>query len=53
MNRVAAEVTKEVSMLFENRDLHAGTREEVAQHNTSGAAANNTAGSVGLVVCHN
>src|SRR5919198_1127950 len=39
MKRVAAEIAKEIPVLLEDDDHHAGTRHEPAQHHAGGTAA--------------
>ena len=43
MNRVAAKITKEVSVLLEDDDLDAGPRQQETQHDSGRAAAGNAA----------
>jgi hypothetical protein len=43
MNGVAAEVAQEVGMLLEHDDVHAGTREQEAEHHPAGPAADDAA----------
>jgi hypothetical protein len=40
---VAAEVAEEVGVFFEDRDRHAGTRQEQTQHHAGGTAASDRA----------
>src|SRR4030095_201321 len=48
MNRVAAEIAKEVGVLFQNDHLHAGAREQVTGHHSRRAATSNDAASRGI-----
>ena len=44
MDRVAAEVAKKVAMLLQHGDLHAGAREQKAEHPAGRSAANDATG---------
>ena len=39
MHGVAAEIAKEVIVLFQNGDSNAGTRQKISQHHARGATA--------------
>jgi len=39
MDRVAAKIAKEIPVLLEDDDRHAGTRQKPAQHHAGGTAA--------------
>src|SRR4051812_36230313 len=41
MYRIAAEVAKEIVVLFDHRHFHAVTSEQIAEHHARGTAANN------------
>ena len=43
MNRIAAEIAKEIRVFFEHDDVDAGAREQEAEHHARGAAAGNAA----------
>jgi hypothetical protein len=43
MDGIAAKITEKISMLLEDDDRHAGTRQEPAQHHAGGAAAHDGA----------
>lgn len=43
MDRVAAEIVEEVGMLLQNRDRHAGPREQDARHHPGGSSADDHA----------
>src|SRR6478752_641426 len=50
MNRVAAEIAKEIGMLFQHRHLNAGASEQITRHHSSRPAANDNATSSVFVV---
>ena len=43
MDRVASKVAEEIAMFLEHDDVHAGAREQIAEHHPGGAAASNAA----------
>ena len=43
MNRVAAEVAKEIGVLLQHHDLNAGARQQESEHHPGGAAARDAA----------
>ena len=49
MDRIAAEIAKEIGVLFQNDHLNAGAREEVASHHSGRSAADNDAASASVV----
>ena len=51
MDRVAAKVAEEIGVLFQNHDLDAGARQEVAEHHPAWAAAHDAA-TRGQLICH-
>src|SRR6185312_8105380 len=46
MNGVAAEIAEEVAVLFEHGDVDTGAGQQIAQHDSSGAAAGDATGRV-------
>ena len=43
MNRVAAEIAKEIGVLLQHHDLNAGARQQESEHHAGGAAAGDAA----------
>ena len=43
MNRVAAEVAKEIGVFLQHHDLNAGARQQESEHHAGGAAAGDAA----------
>ena len=43
MNRVAAEIAKEIGVFLQHHDLNAGARQQESEHHAGGAAAGDAA----------
>jgi hypothetical protein len=52
MDGVAAKITQEIGVFLEHVDLHAGARQQQAQHHARGATADNTAAPVNARCVH-
>jgi hypothetical protein len=50
MNRVSAEVSQEVGVLFEHDNVHARPRQQESQHNTGGTASSDATTSLDYII---
>jgi len=50
--RPAAKIAQEVGMLLQDDDIHAGAREQEAEHHSGGPAAGDAAACVEIARCH-